>query len=135
MESLSLWQGLKISLDIGIKTLYIVGNSMMIIQKCIKLLENITFLEDETSLIMVRITYFLNKIEKVHMFHMLPANNHLVDDQANAGVLLKQGQIFITPPQFFMSQPLNGCIKMALYCVGIVDQSIKTVVKKANSLR
>jgi len=76
-ETFSLRKGLKISLDIGIKTLYIVDDSLIIIQKCIKLLENIILLEEETSSIIVRITYLLIFFEKVHLFHTLHVNYHL----------------------------------------------------------
>jgi len=72
----------------------IVGDSIMIIQKCVKLSENEHLLEDESS-IMIKIIYLFKRIEKVDLYHVLWANNHLVDGQANAGVALKQDVLSI----------------------------------------
>jgi len=68
---------------------------MMIIQKCVKLLKNANLLDDETSSIMARIIYLLKEIDKFYFFHMLRANNHMADGQANTEVLLEQGRLCI----------------------------------------
>lgn len=57
VEAPFLWQGLNINVANGIKMLTIVGDSMMIIQKCVKLFKNENLLEHEMSKIMIGIIY------------------------------------------------------------------------------
>lgn len=63
-KALSLWHGLNISMANGIKILTIVGDSMMIIQKCVNLSENENILEDESSSIMIKIIYLLKILKR-----------------------------------------------------------------------
>ena len=59
----------------GIKNLIIIGDSMMVIQKCLKLSENERHLDVEASSIISKINYLLKKFGNVKMFHVLWANN------------------------------------------------------------
>ena len=95
VEELSLWQGLKISISKGIKKLIIVGDSMVVIQKCTRLSRNELLFDLETSPLVIRIMYLLRKLKEYKKFHVKRENNNMVDLQANKGVELEQGILYI----------------------------------------
>lgn len=68
----------------------IIGDSMVVIQKCMSLSKSQDLIDSKTSPLYIRKVYLLRKIEKFKLSHVKKTNNKVVDAQANIGVELEQ---------------------------------------------
>lgn len=70
--------------------IYVFGDSLLTNQKCIKLNH---CKDPNTRPTLQRIQLIMDKFEILEIFHIKKENNTLVDDQANKGVNLVQGEL------------------------------------------
>lgn len=94
-EVLSLWKGLKIIISKCISHLNIVGDSMVVIQKCTRSSRKMHHIDFESSPMLIRIMFLLIKLDAFNFYHVKWENNREADFQANIGTALEQGVLII----------------------------------------
>lgn len=92
VEALLLWEGLKIAISKGLQQLSIVGDSMVIIQRCSKIRQHSN---SELSLMFLLTGILLSQLEDYNIFHVKHEINREADNHANRGIALEQGALIL----------------------------------------
>ena len=88
VEWLALLKGLEIAIDLGIKELAVLGNSLLVIIKVRKLVKNY---KSPFSKVHHIFNSLINEFNAVNFLHILQENNIYADQMENSGAKLNYG--------------------------------------------
>ena len=102
VETLVLWQGLRIAKMLGISELIATGDSRIVI--C-SLAENIMPNQMTLRQLIHKIVAQVSSFKKIEFFHVLRKNNSKADYEANKGSSLIPGELILNGQGSFCSPP------------------------------